>query len=163
MAKSIYDVLNTVDLYVKITKSIYSKNSPFWDEIVDVQKRVISILSDKDLNGIILKEVVDSSNEVYLNLHDVLLNKKERFSELINFYDVKVDENIFQDVFEHKVSFLEREYQTQLKKTTAIRQEYESYDRALESPAYSMPENEFRILVEWNAHEQKVLEPSLNI
>lgn len=163
MAKSIYDVLNTIDLYIKITESIYSKNSPSWDEVVEVQKRVISILSDKDLNGIILKEVVDSSSEVYINLYDVLLKKKERFIDLINFYDLKGNENVFQVLFEHKRNALERNYQAQLKKTTAIRQEYESYDRALESPAYSMPEDEFRILVERNAQEQKVLESNLNI
>lgn len=83
-------------------------------------------MSDKNLNGIILKEVVKLSNEVYINLYDVLLKKKERFSELINFYDLKGNENVFQVLFEHKRNALERAYQAQLKKTTAIRQEYES-------------------------------------
>ena len=160
MTKSIYDVLNTVDLYIRITESIYSKNNPFWDEIVDVQKRVISVLSDKDLNAIILKEIVDSSDEVYLNMHSVVLNKKQRLLEFINLHTIKIDEDIFLGVFERKESILNSEYRTQLKKTTAIRQEYESYDKAFQSATYSMSENEHRLLGAKKAQEQKILKPN---
>lgn len=86
MAKSIYDVLNTVDLYVKITESIYSKNTPFWDEIVDVQKRVISILSNIDLKATMMKEIIEASDDVYSNLNHLFKSRKVKLLKLIDVY-----------------------------------------------------------------------------
>ncbi|MFZ4263818.1 hypothetical protein ACFRAE_17410 [Sphingobacterium sp. HJSM2_6] len=162
MAKSIYDVLNTVDLYVKITESIYSKNTPFWDEIVDVQKKVISILSNIDLKATMMKEIIEASDDVYSNLNHLFKSRKVKLLKLIDVYDIKRNECLFKDIFIQKKHFLEKLYHEQIKRTTKLRQEYESYDDSLDSAFYGLSDEEYKIFKINVEKEKKILKPNLD-
>lgn len=163
MAKSIYDVLNIVDVYVEITHALYSSKPLYWKDIADIQKQIELLLRNNALNSAIYKEVINLLRDNYENLLETINIRRNQLFNVIDLFKIENNESIFKHKLDELVDWKYRQYKTQLIKTTTIRQEYESFDKGLDSAFYGLKDEEFEQLVKHNEREKKVLKPILDI
>ncbi|WP_166337015.1 hypothetical protein [Sphingobacterium chungjuense] len=162
MAKSIYDVLNIVDVYIEITQALRSTKPLYWEDIADIQQQIETMLENNALKSAIYKEVINLPIDSYQNLLETISIRRNQLLNVIDLFKIEHRKWIFEHKLDEQVARKQKIYNQQLSKTTAIRQEYESFDKSLEAASYRLNAEELSDMEYQNEREKNILKPFLD-